>query len=958
LTRGKTVLATITRENPVQVGSKYLTLPLDKVASAVSTQSLFTGGDQERLIFPKWGKQQIFQIPFDVIDPRGHSVKNAIVLYGPLDQRTREMPARVRLKCESAAKAIHLLSGVAGWGYHRRGLQSANDEKTVCMILRLHYRDGGQEDHELINGVHFCDYWIDKDKQFPDVPGSRLAIRLLPVIDDHDNQMRYLAIHPKSPNKVIEEIEFIKGMNGDVTAPVIMAVTVEKPNDAVAGRPPAGKPPDGVIAWWRADGNAKDSVGDHHGTLKNGVTFAQGVAEQAFRLDGATRYVEVPRSNLWGFGRRDFSIELWVQFRGAAASNDIHAPRAVFIGCDEGNAARGNKWFFAYGGGFLNFHIHHANVGGDFYAKAAFEPDLEQWYHLAVTRSGGTFTVYVNGAPVASQKVDVIIPNPDAPLTIGQAENLGFFSGLIDEVAIYDRALSPAEVKARWSALAPAIKPVGEVRRFEGHTNGALSVAFCPDGRHAFSGAGDGTVRLWEVATGREVRRFSGHTWSVNDFAFSPDGSQVLTASRDRTVRLWDVQTGREIRLLKGHTDDIYRAAISPDGRRALSGCCDGTMRLWDLKSGEELRRFPVGTVGVAFSPDGRRALSGDRHDTLVRLWDVETGAEVRQLRGHTGMVTGVAFLPGGRQALSSSHDQTLRLWDLDSGQEIRRFSGHTGFVIRVAINRDGRSAISASADKTVRVWDLQTGKELHCFTGHTGEVWAVACSPDGGYALSGSHDGTMRLWRLPDPPPAKKNPRRAEGSLMETSVSMLERLAGAPTADDWRRLDVLYRPLLKGWVARVGVPASDIDDLVQDVLVVVVREVAEFERRRKGAFRAWLRGILTHRVRDYFRGQKYRPTATGDSDFQRRLDELESPESALSKLWDREHDRHVAESLMRRVQGDFDAVTLQAFRRHALEGEPAAHVALGLGLTPNAVLLAKSHVLKRLRQEVAGLVE
>src|SRR5262249_13499341 len=148
-----------------------------------------------RLIFPKWGKQEVFEIPFDVIDPRGDSVKNALVLYGPLDQRTREMPARVRLKCESAAKAIHLLSGVAGWGYTGRGFP--NDEKTVCMILRLHYRDGGQEDHELINGVHFCDYWIDKNKQFPDVPGSRLAIRL-PANDSHDNQMRYLTIHPES----------------------------------------------------------------------------------------------------------------------------------------------------------------------------------------------------------------------------------------------------------------------------------------------------------------------------------------------------------------------------------------------------------------------------------------------------------------------------------------------------------------------------------------------------------------------------------------------------------------------------------------------------------------------------------------------------------------------------------------------------------------------------------------
>jgi RNA polymerase sigma-70 factor (ECF subfamily) len=139
----------------------------------------------------------------------------------------------------------------------------------------------------------------------------------------------------------------------------------------------------------------------------------------------------------------------------------------------------------------------------------------------------------------------------------------------------------------------------------------------------------------------------------------------------------------------------------------------------------------------------------------------------------------------------------------------------------------------------------------------------------------------------------------------METSVSLLGRIAGAPTEDDWRRLDQLYRPLLRAWMARAGVAAADVDDLVQDVLVVVSREIAGFEWRGQGAFRAWLRKIVANRMRDYFRRQKYRPTATGGSDFLRRLDELESPDSALSRLWDREHDQHVTTSLLRRVQGD-----------------------------------------------------
>jgi RNA polymerase sigma-70 factor (ECF subfamily) len=192
----------------------------------------------------------------------------------------------------------------------------------------------------------------------------------------------------------------------------------------------------------------------------------------------------------------------------------------------------------------------------------------------------------------------------------------------------------------------------------------------------------------------------------------------------------------------------------------------------------------------------------------------------------------------------------------------------------------------------------------------------------------------------------------------METSVSLLERLAGSPTDDDWRRLNDLYQPLLRAWMARDRVAASDVDDLVQDVLRVVIRRVARFERRRQGAFRAWLRRILVNRMRYHFRKGKYRPTAIGGSDFLRQLDELKSPDSALSRQWDDEHDRHVAKALMQRVQGDFAPETWEAFRRYALEGEPAAQVAEALGLTLNAVLLAKSHVLKRLRQEAAGLVE
>jgi RNA polymerase sigma-70 factor (ECF subfamily) len=192
----------------------------------------------------------------------------------------------------------------------------------------------------------------------------------------------------------------------------------------------------------------------------------------------------------------------------------------------------------------------------------------------------------------------------------------------------------------------------------------------------------------------------------------------------------------------------------------------------------------------------------------------------------------------------------------------------------------------------------------------------------------------------------------------VETSVSLLDRLTDSPSEEDWRRMVDLYQPLLRSWCLQAGVREADADDLIQDTLAVVVREVERFDRRHPGAFRAWLRGILANRLKNFFRGRAHRPLATGASDFLSRLDELESPDSALSREWDRDHDRHLAARALKLVEHDVTPPTWQAFRRLVLDGAPPADVAAELGLSVNAVLLAKGRVLKRLRSELEGLVE
>lgn len=191
---------------------------------------------------------------------------------------------------------------------------------------------------------------------------------------------------------------------------------------------------------------------------------------------------------------------------------------------------------------------------------------------------------------------------------------------------------------------------------------------------------------------------------------------------------------------------------------------------------------------------------------------------------------------------------------------------------------------------------------------------------------------------------------------MLDTSVSLLERLRVQPDADGWRRLVELYEPLLNSWLRRYAVPPADAADLVQEVLTVLVRELPEFRHDlRPGAFRRWLRNILLNRLRVFWRTRQ-RQGETGDAD--EILAQLEDPSDRLERLWDQEHDRHILIRLTELLQKEFEPATWDAFRLTALEGQPYSSVAAALNLSVNAVRIAKSRVLKRMRQEAAGLIE
>jgi RNA polymerase sigma-70 factor (ECF subfamily) len=188
------------------------------------------------------------------------------------------------------------------------------------------------------------------------------------------------------------------------------------------------------------------------------------------------------------------------------------------------------------------------------------------------------------------------------------------------------------------------------------------------------------------------------------------------------------------------------------------------------------------------------------------------------------------------------------------------------------------------------------------------------------------------------------------------TSRSLLDRLKNAaPDAPEWHSLHTIYLPLIQYWLRRVPGVGDEADDLAQEVLIVLVRELPAFERRRDGSFRAWLRGITLNRIRAFQRVRRKLPLVGEDDAL---LSQLADSASDVARQWDREHDRHVFQKLTAIVKGDFEPSTWEAFTCFALDGRPAAEVAEKLGLTESAVVQAKCRILKRLREEAGELLD
>jgi WD40 repeat protein len=319
-----------------------------------------------------------------------------------------------------------------------------------------------------------------------------------------------------------------------------------------------------------------------------------------------------------------------------------------------------------------------------------------------------------------------------------------------------NRSSNAARYAMLTAAAMPAVRVLGE------NAEPVHSVAFSPDGttlavgsgRPGTATSGDGVVRLWEVATGRQSGVLEAGSQPVLAVAFSHDGNIVAGGSRNGFVLLWDVTTHQPVgRPLRAGTGPVTSLAFSPRGSILAVGGTGGIVRLWDVTS-----RRPVGgpltgvsgaVTSVAFSRDGATVAAGGA-DGTARLWHVASHQPVgRPLRAGAGRVNSVAFSPRGSILAVGGTGGIVRLWNVTSRRPVGGpLTGVSGAVTSVAFSRDGKVLATGGKDGTARLWDVATHEPVGGpLTGHTGAVTSVAFSPDGKTLATGSSDGTVRLW-------------------------------------------------------------------------------------------------------------------------------------------------------------------------------------------------------------------
>ena len=295
-------------------------------------------------------------------------------------------------------------------------------------------------------------------------------------------------------------------------------------------------------------------------------------------------------------------------------------------------------------------------------------------------------------------------------------------------------------------------QPVKSITDFKKPIN---TIAFSPDNSLIVAGANDGSIKIWEVNSGKQIKAIMKHPDAILSEAFSPNGNLIAVGLDSGLVALWDINYKERIRTLKGHQGKIYSLRFNKDGSLLASGSDDKTIRIWDMKSGDETKTLKghFGAINsISFSPDGKLLASGSS-DGNIKIWDVSTGNEVIRIKPSIDAgVNSIAFSPDGKLIASGLNNGTVNLWDIESNKEKMNFVGQKatiGLDDCLAISPDGRLLVSIATDGNMVIWEIQSGNIVSQQKPNKSGTNSVIFTSDGKMLATAGNDGTINMWKI-----------------------------------------------------------------------------------------------------------------------------------------------------------------------------------------------------------------
>ena len=306
------------------------------------------------------------------------------------------------------------------------------------------------------------------------------------------------------------------------------------------------------------------------------------------------------------------------------------------------------------------------------------------------------------------------------------------------------------EEKPEWSP------PWRLYRVLSGHLGWVRALAVEPDNQWFATGAGDRTIKIWDLASGTLRLTLTGHISTVRGLAVSPRHPYLFSCGEDKMVKCWDLETNKVIRHYHGHLSGVYTLDIHPTLDVLVTGGRDGVARVWDMRTRSNIHVLSghKQTISCVKAQEADPQIITSSLDSTVRLWDLAAGKSTGVLTHHKKGVRGLC-IPPNEFTFASCSTASIKQWKCPEGKLMQNFDGHNAVINTIAVNEDG-VLVSGGDDGSMCFWDWKTGylRQREESVAQPGSLDAEAgimssCFDQTGLRLiTGEADKTIKLWK------------------------------------------------------------------------------------------------------------------------------------------------------------------------------------------------------------------